>query len=622
MNDAQLAKEILRLSGGESNITAVTHCMTRLRLSVKDNGNVKKSELENLPGVLGVNQVGSNQLQVILGGKVKSVHEAFVPLVKLQGNNLNSSDSQAKTNIFNRFLETVSSIFSPVLPVIIGAGLLKGVLFALMFANLVQPESELFGFLNIFSDAGFYFLPIFLAYSSGIMFKCNPYLAGMLAGIMLHPNLIAMMGASTTLRFLGIPIISMSYGSSVIPIIFGVLFMSYVEKFVNKILPAILRTVFVPLLTMLITAPIVLATIGPLGKILGDAIGAGIMALYMSPFRVVAGVLIGAGMPFLVMAGMHTGLGPVMLQTIAKYGKDYILGLQVASNSAQAGSAWAVYFRTKNRKFKSLVNAAAVSATLGITEPALFGVHLRLKKTLIPVCIGGGIGGGIAAFFKVESLGVATGPIIGLPLFLGPTFVWYVISFMIAFVVAFILTNILGFEDIPEETEDTPAESGENISVNTLVDQEVFSPLSGEIIKLEDVNDKVFSAKMMGDGIAIRPSEGKVFAPFDGVVEAAFETKHALGLKSHDGCEVVVHVGLDTVELKGKGFHVHVKQGDAIAKGDLLLEFNMDEITQAGYDIITPVLITNTHMYDSIDKTTQKQVKFGDSLLKLAANKG
>lgn len=617
MNDKQLAEKILALSGGNSNITGVTHCMTRLRLSVKNNSVVKVSELEKLPNVLGVNQVGSNQLQIILGGKVKGVHAEFAPLVASQSGDQTDSESTQKPNLFNRFLETVSGIFSPILPVIIGAGLVKGLLFASMFAGIVQADSQLFSFLNVFSDAGFYFLPIFLAYSAGIKFKCNPYLAAMLAAIMLHPDLVSMMSESSSLSFIGIPIISVSYGSSVIPIIFGVLFMSYVERYVTKFLPAILRTVFVPLLTILITAPIVLATIGPVGKIIGDAIGSGIIWLYLSPFRVVAGALVGGFMPFLVLTGMHNGLGPIMLQTISKYGVDYILGLQVASNSAQAGSAWAVFFRTKNKEFKQLVQAAAFSATLGITEPALFGIHLKLKKTLVPVVVGGAVGGAIAAYFKVTSLGVATGPLIGIPLFIGDTFIWYVVSFVTAFIVAFILTNIIGFEDVPVEELGAPIQSSKMIDV--ALDQEVFSPLSGEIIPLEDVNDKVFSQKMMGDGIAIKPTVGKIIAPFDGVVEVAFETKHAIGLKSYDGCELLIHVGLDTVELEGVGYTMHVKKGDALSKGDLLLEFDMKTIQSAGYDLTTPVIITNTSMYKSIEKTNSKQEKAGDHLMKLVA---
>lgn len=618
MNDKQLAEKILELSGGNANITAVTHCMTRLRISVKDNGVVNKSELEKLPNVLGVNQVGSNQLQIILGGKVKGVHAAFVSLVDV-GNLEDNTESKEKANLFNRFLETISGIFSPVLPVIIGAGLVKGILYTLMFANVVQTDSQLFSFLNIFSDAGFYFLPIFLAYSAGIKFKCNPYLAAMLAAIMLHPDLVSMMSDSSSLRFLGVPIVSMSYGSSVIPIIFGVLFMSYVERWVTKLLPGILRTVFVPLLTILITAPIVLATIGPAGKLLGDAIGNGIIWLYLSPLRVIAGAMVGGLMPFLVMTGMHTGLGPIGLQTISKYGVDYILALQVASNSAQAGSAWAVFFRTKNKEFKQLVQAAAFSATLGITEPALFGVHLKLKKTLAPVVIGGAIGGAIAAYFKVTSLGMATGPIIGIPLFIGETFIWYIVSFMTAFVIAFILTNIIGFEDVPIEEIAAPIQTSEMIDI--ALNQEIFSPISGEVVQLENVNDNVFSKKMMGEGVAILPNSDKVVAPFNGIVEVAFETKHAIGLKSFDGCELLIHVGLDTVELDGVGYTLHVKKGDTVSTGDLLMEFDAEAIKKAGYETITPIIVTNTSMYSTIEKTNKKQEKIGEPLMKLVAQK-
>lgn len=615
MDNKQLALAILKLSGGKENINAVTHCVTRLRLTVYDTNKINSSEIQALEGVMGTNLVG-NQLQVILGGRVEAVYDETAILV---GNLIENENNDTNTEgIINKFLDTLSGIFVPVIPAIIGAGLLKAILFTLMFAELISTDSEIFKFLNIFSDAGFYFLPILLAFSAATKFKVNPYVAVVIAGILIHPDLISMMNESTSLKFIGIPILSVGYASSVIPIILGIWFMSYVEKGLRKVTPKILQTVLLPLLTLIITAPVVLSVIGPVGKLVGDALGNGFMALYMSPFSALAGALFGAAFPFLVMIGMHNGFSPIMMQTLAKYGVDYIMGLNVASNSAQAGATFAVFLKTKNKEFKSVAGVAALNAILGITEPALFGVTSRLKKPLIAVSIGGAVGGAIAGFFKVEALGIATGPIIGIPLFIGPTFIYFVFSCTVAFIVAFIATNIIGFEDISENNTAIVIE--EPIVTAIVANEEVTSPLEGKIVPIEEVKDNVFAEKIMGDGIAIEPSIGRVVAPFDGVIEVAFKTKHAIGLKSFDGCELLIHVGLDTVELNGKGYTSHIKKGDTVSKGDLLLEFDIDAIKQAGYDIVTPIIITNTTMYQTIEKLSLNETKIGEQLLKLTAN--
>lgn len=617
MDNKQLSEEILKLSGGKANIKSVTHCVTRLRLSVFDTKKINSSEIQALPSVLGTNLVG-NQLQVILGGKVGAVYEEFLPLV---GDTSENTDSNSNSEgILSKFLDTLSGIFVPVIPAIIGAGLLKAILFTLMFAEVVSTESELFQLLNIFSDAGFYFLPILLAFSAATKFKANPFVAAMIAGILIHPSLITMMSESTSISFIGIPVLSVSYASSVIPIILGIWFMSYVEKGLIRIIPKILQTVLLPLLTLIITAPVVLSVIGPVGKLAGDALGNGFMALYMSPYSIIAGAIFGAAFPFLVMIGMHNGFSPIMMQTLAKYGVDYIMGLNVSSNSAQAGATFAVFLKTKNKEFKSLAGIAALNAILGITEPALFGVTSRLKKPLIAVSIGGAVGGAIAGFFRVESLGIATGPIIGIPLFIGPTFIYFVISCVVAFIVAFVMTNVIGFEDIPEKKAQADSVIVEEPIVTGIAANEIVSsPLEGKIIPIENVKDNVFAEKMMGDGIAIESTAGKVVAPFDGVIEVAFDTKHAIGLKSFDGCELLIHVGLDTVELNGKGFTSHIKKGDTVSKGDLLLEFDIAEIKKAGYDVTTPIIVTNTPMYGSIQKSSSTEIKTENQLLKLIA---
>lgn len=619
MNDKQLAEEILRFSGGESNIKGVTHCVTRLRLSVNDTNVIKVNDIQILPGVLGVNIVG-NQLQVILGGKVYVIYDAFLPLVNASSSNGEGKRGN-KESLISRFLDTLSGIFTPIIPAIIGAGLLKGIMIFLMFYNIVSTESDIYKFLNIFSDSAFYFIPLLLAFSTATRFKCNPYVAVAIAGILVHPSLITMMNESSSLKFIGIPITNASYASSVLPIILGVWLMSYVERWLTNVIPKILKTILVPLLTVLIVAPIILAVLGPIGTIVGNSIGQGFIDFYLN-FGILAGAVLGAVYPFLVILGMHVGFTPVMVQSLSKFGVDYMMALFVAANSAQAGATFAVYTKTKNKGFKALAGTAALNAFIGITEPALFGVTTKLKRPLIAVSIGGALGGAIAGAFHVQASGMGTGPIAGIPLFLGPTFIYFVISSLVSLVVAFILTLVIGFDDIPEENTTTNTKKSENHTfavTETEEKQKIFSPLSGSVIPLDQVNDKVFSQKMMGDGIAIRPNIGKAVAPFDGVVEMVFDTKHAIGLKSNNGCELLIHVGLDTVELKGEFFISHVTNGQEVKAGDLLLEFDIEQIQKTGYDTTTPVIITNSSAFEFVTGSNKTESNSGDVLFEVVA---
>ncbi|UPO89969.1 beta-glucoside-specific PTS transporter subunit IIABC [Niallia sp. Man26] len=619
MNDKQLAEEILRFSGGESNIKGVTHCVTRLRLSVNDTNVIKVNDIQILPGVLGVNIVG-NQLQVILGGKVYAIYDAFLPLVNASSSNGEGKRGN-KESLISRFLDTLSGIFTPIIPAIIGAGLLKGIMIFLMFYNIVSTESDIYKFLNIFSDSAFYFIPLLLAFSTATRFKCNPYVAVAIAGILVHPSLITMMNESSSLKFIGIPITNASYASSVLPIILGVWLMSYVERWLTNVIPKILKTILVPLLTVLIVAPIILVVLGPIGTIVGNSIGQGFIDFYLN-FGILAGAVLGAVYPFLVILGMHVGFTPVMVQSLSKFGVDYMMALFVAANSAQAGATFAVYTKTKNKGFKALAGTAALNAFIGITEPALFGVTTKLKRPLIAVSIGGALGGAIAGAFHVQASGMGTGPIAGIPLFLGPTFIYFVISSLVSLVVAFILTLVIGFDDIPEESTTTNTKKSENHTfavTETEEKQKIFSPLSGSVIPLDQVNDKVFSQKMMGDGIAIRPNIGKAVAPFDGVVEMVFDTKHAIGLKSNNGCELLIHVGLDTVELKGEFFISHVTNGQEVKAGDLLLEFDIEQIQKTGYDTTTPVIITNSSAFEFVTGSNKTESNSGDVLFEVVA---
>lgn len=449
MNNKELAAQILTLMGGKENVSGVTHCITRLRVFAKDMSAIQGEQIQKLPGVLGVSQVGE-QYQVILGGKVTGVYKEFAELVgEPVKQAADATASAQKKKPVALVMDTLTGIFVPILPAMIGAGLIKGVLLFLMFGNWVDTTSSLYQFMMIFSDAIYYFLPILLACSTAEHFKCNKYVAMAIGGILVHPDLIALLAGEETVKLLGIPVTSTSYASSVIPIVLSIIFMSFVEKLLRKYIPSLLRTILVPLLTILITAPVTLWILGPIGGIVSDAIASNFLTFYLN-YGVIAGALFSGFLPFMVMLGIHNGFTPVMMQCLATYGVDYLMGLNVTSNSAQAGATFAVFLKTKNKEFKSMAGSCAFSAFLGITEPALFGVTSKLRRPLVAVGIGGAVGGAIAGFFRVSATGIATGPIIGIPLFLTDTFAYFVISCVVSFVVAFVATMILGFEDVPE----------------------------------------------------------------------------------------------------------------------------------------------------------------------------
>lgn len=446
MDNRQMAEKILQYVGGRENVSGVTHCITRLRIVVKDTQVIQEEEIKKLK-VVGTNLVGT-QFQVIIGPKVAELFKEFEALAG-QGQQQAADGAAPKKKLVNRIVDTFTGIFVPILPAIIGAGLLKGILIFLMFFGLAPTDSDLYQLLSIFSDAAYYFLPMLLAVSTATHFQCNRFVAMAIAGVLLHPNLAAMMGQDAAIHFLGITVTKTSYSSTVLPIILSIWLMSYVEKGLARVVPNILRTILVPLLTVLIVAPITLVAIGPVGTIVSNVLAGNFLEFYMH-YGVVAGAVFAGCLPLMVLLGIHNGFTPVMVQSLATYGFEYLMGLNVASNSAQAGATFAVFLRTKNRGFKSLAGTAALNAVIGITEPALYGITTKLKRPLIAVMIGGAAGGGIAGFFGVKATGMGTGPIAGIPLFLTDTFLYFVISCVVAFVLAFVLTMVLGFEDIPE----------------------------------------------------------------------------------------------------------------------------------------------------------------------------
>lgn len=614
MKYEKLASDILKNVGGETNVSNLTHCATRLRFNLKDLSKANVETLKKTKGVVGVVNKGG-QFQVIIGNDVPNVYREVLKLGNFKTGS--SSDNQEKMGIGAKILDTISGIFTPILPAITGAGMLKAVLVLLTTFNLMSPESQSYYILNFVSDAAFYFFPVILAYTSAIKFNCNPFVAMTIGGALIHPNFIALVAKNEPISLFGLPVTGASYSSSVIPIILTVWLMSYVEKFADKISPKMVKFFTVPLIVVLITAPIALIVIGPLGTIIGGYVASLVVLLNSQLGWLVVGLL-GAFSPLLVMTGMHYSFFPILMTSFATLGYEAMMtpGM-LAANIAQGGAALCVSIRTKNTDLKQLAGSAGFTAILGITEPAMYGVNLKLKRPFIGVMIGGAIGGLYGGITGVKAFAMAAPGLAALPIFIGPgnNLLNAIISCIIAFIVSFAATWFLGFEDIAEEVEE---ENNEEISVarEALVNKiNISSPVAGEVVPLVKVNDETFAQEIMGKGIAVMPKDGRVVSPVDGAVQMVFKTKHAIGILSDEGAEILIHIGIDTVKLDGKYFKAHVKAGDIVKKGDLLVEFDKEAIKSEGYDVITPVIITNSAMYLDVLGKDIKEVNAGDSLL-------
>lgn len=616
----EIAKQVVEHVGGISNVEALTNCMTRLRFTLKDLNKADVKKLEAVKGVQGV--VNKNgQFQVVIGSDVSHVCDE----IKKMGSF--SDTIQTKTehvSVINRVLGAITAIFQPVIPAICGAGMLKAVLALLTALSWISTESQTYVLLNMFADAAFYFLPIYLAFSSAKYFKCNPYIAAVLGAILIHPTFSGLVAAAEPVTYFGIPVKLVSYGSSVVPPILIVWLQSYVEKFANKVSPNAVKVFLAPLIEFFILCPICLIVIGPLGSVVGDVLYV-VFDFLNNQARWVIPVLMGAFCPLFVMTGMHYSFMPVQLAQYATLGYGTLLGPgMLASNISQAGACFAVALRTKNKELRSTAISAGTTALFGITEPALYGVTMRLKTPLWCVMVSGGIAGLWGGLVNMRTYASATAGITALPVYITDDMmnvVNAVICIIIALVCSFVLTLIFGMgrknkaDKNFEEAKQAEGANSQSNSVNTY--SSIYSPLNGKLVKLENVNDDVFSKKVMGSGIAIFPESGKVCAPFDGKVNTVFPTKHAIGLTSDEGIELIIHVGLDTVELNGEGFVQHVQDNQEVKKGDLLLEVDLDFIQKKGYDITTPIIVTNSSSYIDVIETDKTQIKIGEECIKV-----
>lgn len=606
MDYKALAKAILNDIGGKENVISFTHCATRLRFNLKDDNKADKKHLEATPGVMGVVNKGG-QFQVIIGSDVPNVYRE---LNIIGGFEEASSDKAKKDehddrNVLVRILDTIAGIFTPIIPAITGAGILKAFMALLTAFGWIDTASQTYSILSVFSDAAFYFLPFLIAYSAARKLKCNPVMAMSIAGILLHPNFISMLNnvkeTGEPLKFIGIPVTSATYSSSVIPIILSVWLMSYVEPIADKISPKPVKFFTKPLITLVITGAISITVLGPLGTIIGDGIAAGISFLNNYASWLVP-LVIGAVSPLLVMSGTHYGLIPIGINNIATTGFDTIVGPgMLGSNIAQGGAAFAVALRTKNKIIRQEAYSSGITAVCGITEPALYGVNLKLKKPLIAAIIGGGASGLYLGITGVGRYTSGSPGLLALPGYIGTegftNITNAVIGSAIALVVSFVAALILGFDD-PKESDTLSDNTETKPSAKSEV---LLAPMKGRIIPIEDVADPTFAEKILGDGAAIIPDTGLLVSPADGTVDTVFDTGHAISLTTDGGAEILIHIGIDTVKLNGEHFKPMVTNGEKIKAGQPLIEFDLDKIKEKGYDTATSVVITNYRDYSAIE---------------------
>lgn len=618
MNYQDLSKTILELVGGKDNVASLTHCATRLRFNLKDESIAKTEELKNTKGVMGVVSSGG-QYQIIIGSDVSHVYKPIIEVCGLGDSN--AKESGPKKSIGATLIDTITGIFTPVLPAITAAGMLKAVLAILVAFKVVNSTDQTYQIINFMADAAFYFLPILLANSAAKKFNCNPYLAMMIGGILLHPNFISMVAASTesgeAIKFAFLPIYNASYSSSVIPIILSVWAMSYIEPIADKISPKAIKFFTKPLLTVLVAGTLSLVVLGPVGHIVATWIADGVKLLNTYVSWLVP-LILGSTFPLLVMTGTHYGIIPIGINNRMTTGFDTIVyPANLASNIAQGAATLAVAIKSKNEDIKQLASSAGITAVCGITEPALYGVNMRFKTPLISACIGGGLGGLFVGLMGVKNYGGGSPGLLTLPGYIGESgfndLIFACIGAAIAFVVAFVLSYILYKEDNSEvKKEEVKVETHTSSAVCN-----IKAVVDGEAVSLKEVNDPTFAEEIMGKGMAIKPANGNFVSPVNGTIQMVFNTKHAIGIKSNDGVEVLIHVGLDTVKLEGKYFEALVKDGDEVKVGTPLLKVDIEGIKKEGYDTITPVIITNTNDYADVLAIEPTNVKVKETIIKV-----
>ena len=567
MDFEKLAETLVSLVGGAGNISNLTHCATRLRFTLKDESKAQEEQIKKTKGVLGVAKSGG-QFQIIIGQRVP---EAYKAIEKHLGGAVGGADEEGpkeKKKISEVIFDFVASIFTPILPAIIGAGLIKSFLSLAVLLGM-DAEGSTYLFINVLGDAPLYFLPLLLAVTCSKKLNTNTFLNVALAGALVHPNYTALLTDAFNIHFssvFGIPVTLATYSSTVIPVILMSISLKYIDGFLDKVIPKIVKFFFKPVLTLLIAGLLTFIVLGPIGFVVGVGISTALNTLSTHVGWLVP-VIIGGVFPLMVTTGMHYGIVPFMLQSIAAVGYEQICCPgNLPSNIAQGAASLAVGFRTKKSELKQLALTSGVTALLGTTEPALFGVTLRYKKVLSCVMIGGAVGGLYAGIKGVKCFSFCSPGLLALVAFIGPDGFTNIINACISMVIAFIVT---------------------------------------------------FAGEILGKGAAVQLESDEIYSPVNGTIASVFPTKHAIGLLSDDGVEVLIHVGIDAVQLEGKHYDVKVETGQKVKKGDLLLVCDRAAIEKEGYKTVTPMIISNTADFSDVEMITGGKVKKGTPVLKV-----
>lgn len=609
----KLASTILEKVGGKENVEFVMNCATRLRFTLKNMDLAKTEEIKNTKGVIDV-IIQNGQYQVCIGPDVIDV---FKELNKI-GDFSQKKEEEPKNDqkLIDKFFGVVSGIFTPIVPVLMAAGMVGALLTVLDLIGVLPSTSSTYYVWNLIKEAGFYFLPFYVAYTASQKLGANPFLSMLLAGVLLHPQLsdFSSLGVKQ-LTFFGIGIKAVTYSSTILPIILSVWLLSYVEKFFTKVCPQVIRAFSVPMLSTMVVVPLMLIIIGPAGGYLADYMSVFVQYLGNNLGFLAVGI-IAALTPIMIATGTHSFAFPVIVTTLAMNGYEaLIVPAMLAENLAMAGAAFAVGIKTKDKDVRAEANAATLSACLGISEPAMYGINLPRKTPFYATIIASGIGGVVAGLFGVRFYAVASASFVGLPATIGEGsmmgVVYSLIVIAVSFISAFIFTIILGKKDLETNVDKKEAEDQ-----MTMKGEEILSPLDGELIELSDVKDKTFASGAMGKGVAIKPVEGMLVSPINGHIEMIFNTKHAIGLKSDDGAEILIHIGMDTVNLQGKYFEVLKNAGDNVKVGDELIRFDIEAMESEGYDVTTPIIVTNSQEYVDVIPDACGEIKKGSRIFK------
>lgn len=589
MNFKQTASEIVKEVGGKGNIKEMFHCVTRLRFYLKDRSVVDLDRIKKIDGVIGA-QYQTEQLQIIIGNDVEQVYNEITNQIGFIHNEETLKQKQKLQ--FKGVFETMSAILLPVVPVLAGTGMVKGLITILTTYCGFDTASDFIQVLTIIGDCVFYFFPFLVAWSAAKRFKTDTACALALAGALLYPTMTAgYAGGLEPMNFLGLDIPFVRYSASSIPIILSVWALKYVYKYVDKFMPKFLRLVFTPMVVLIIMIPLMLIGIAPLASYIAQGLAEVVKFLFdFSPL--IAGAIVGGTRLLVVLTGMHLSLGAVIVENISQFGYDVILPVNTMGTLALFGVTLGVWFKSKRTDTKSVALSSSVSAFIGITEPGIYGVLLRFKNALLSVMIAGAVGGAFVAFFGGRSTAYVNSCILSLPVFMGEGFWAVCVGMGISAVLGFVLVQLFGLSEEKKAT----AEETKVVEVNEKTVM-IYSPMDGDLVTLDKVEDETFSSEAMGKGIAINPSSNTIVAPFNGTIQTVFPTKHAIGIVSDDGIECLIHIGMDTVNLDGKYFDIKVKEGQKVKANEEIAEVDFASIIKEGYLVVTPIIITNTKDY-------------------------